>query len=391
MKTILLRGPLLTRSGYGTHARQIARFLFDQKDAGVPLDIRCETLPWGNTPWILNGDLEDGLIGRIIQATTPLESFDISIQIQLPNEWDTAKAKFNIGVTAGVETTSCNPAWIEAANKMDLVIFPSKFTKAAFTNTGEITAKTAIVAESFIDEIANDNIAPLELEGIESKFNFLTFGQITGNHPENERKNLFYTIKWFAETFAKNPDVGLVIKTNSGRNTTIDRLRTEQLLRDVLNKSGYNNVPKVYLLHGEMSNDDVAGLYRSPKIKALLTLSRGEGFNIPAVEAAASGLPVIATGWSAHTEFLDKGKYNKVDYKLVPIHESRVDGAIFIAGSKWAAPSEEDAKRRMRRFYESSTIPKEWANDLRKIIREQYSFDAISRAYKEVLAEVLGC
>jgi hypothetical protein len=62
--------------------------------------------------------------------------------------------------------------------------------------------------------------------------------------------------------FSKNPDVGLVIKTNCGRNTAIDRLRTQNLLNDVLTKSGYNGVPKVYLLHGEMSNEDVAGLYK---------------------------------------------------------------------------------------------------------------------------------
>ena len=389
-KKILVRGPVLTRSGYGTHARQVVRHLFDLQDAGAPIEIRFELLPWGNTPWIFKGDVDNGIIGRIIGSTNfnEIKEYDVSIQIQLPNEWDIKKAKYNIGITAGVETTMCNPNWIEAINKMDLVIVPSEFTKKTFLNSGEVKTDIRVVPESFIDEISDENLPPLELKNIESSFNFLVFGQITGNNPENERKNLFYTIKWFCDVFSKNPDVGLVIKTNCGRNTAIDRLRTQNLLNDVLTKSGYNGVPKVYLLHGEMSNEDVAGLYKSPKIKALLSLSRGEGFNIPALEAAASSLSVIATDWSAHTEFLGKGKFGNVSKTLVPIHESRVDGNIFMAGSKWAAPSEEDAKRRMRKIYESPSVPREWANDLKKVIREQYSFAAISNAYKQALSGV---
>lgn len=389
-KKVLVRGPVLTRSGYGTHARQVVRHLFDLQDAGAPLDIRFEVLPWGNTPWIFKADVDNGLIGRIIGSSNPteLQQYDVSVQIQLPNEWDVNKAKYNIGVTAGVETTLCSPKWIEAINKMDLVIVPSEFTKKTFMDSGKITTEIRVVAESFIDEILDDNIPALDLENVQTPFNFLVFGQITGNNPENERKNLFYTIKWFCDVFAKNPNVGLVIKTNSGRNTVIDRYRTQNLLNDVLAKAGYNNVPKIYLLHGEMSNKDVAGLYKNPKIKALVTLSRGEGFNIPALEAAASGLPVIATNWSAHTEFLGKGKFISVEKTLVPVHESRIDGNIFIAGSKWAAPSEEEAKRRMKKFHESSQVPVEWAKDLQKILREQYSFEAISKAYKQALSGV---
>jgi glycosyltransferase involved in cell wall biosynthesis len=389
-KKVLVRGPVLTRSGYGTHARQVVRHLFNLQDSGQKLDIYFDVLPWGNTPWMLNPNHDKGLTGRILGFTDheSVSDYDVSIQIQLPNEWDVQKAKYNIGITAGVETTLCNPKWIEAINKMDLVIAPSEFTKTTFMNSGKVTTEIRVVPESFIDEILDDNVQPLELKEVESAFNFLVFGQVTGNNPENERKNLFYTMKWFCEVFANNPNAGLIINTNCGRKTVIDKVRTQKLLKEVLLNAGYNNVPKVYLLHGEMSNEDVAGLYKSPKIKAFLTLSRGEGFNIPALEAAASGLPVIATNWSAHTEFLSLGKFSSVEKTLVPIHESRVDNNIFMAGSKWAAPSEEDAKRRMRKMHESPSVPRQWAADLQKVIREQYSFEAISKSYKEALLGV---
>ena len=124
-KKVLVRGPLLSMSGYGTHSRLIFRWLETKN-----VEIFTQVLPWGITPWYVNPDYEDGLIGRIMETCQPPNvPLDFSFQIQLPNEWDSSIAKYNVGITAAVETDRCNPAWVDCCNKMDKVIVPSVHTK----------------------------------------------------------------------------------------------------------------------------------------------------------------------------------------------------------------------------------------------------------------------
>lgn len=389
MKTVLLRAPLLSQSGYGTHSRQIARWLFEKVDKNNDLDVTTELLNWGATPWHVDVYAQDDLIGRCFQASANVkELYDVTIQLQLPNEWCPELGKYNIGMTAGVEADKCNPAWVEPINKMDLIIVPSKFTKEVLESSGKVTTKIVVVPESFPDEVFDANIEPLDFK-VETKFNFLIFGQITGGDAATDRKNLPFTIKWLCEAFQNNPDVGIILKTNMGRYTPADRFICTQSMMQLIHGLNKQAFPKFYLLHGDMSEKEVVGLYRNPTVKALVTLTHGEGFGLPILEAASCDLPVIASGWSAHTEFMNLGKYIKVDTTLGEIPAGRVDNQIWMAGSKWGMPDEADFKKRALRFYEDSFIPKTWAKELGKKIRTSYSFSAISKAYSECLEHVL--
>lgn len=390
MKTVLLRGPMLTLSGYGVHARQIAKWLFRVATETHQLDITTEPLPWGRTHIIVDPEAEDGLIGQIMQATNNKKNFyDVTIQLQLPNEWNPFLGNFNIGVTAGVETDKCNPAWIEAVNRMDMIVVPSEFTKQTFLDSGEVKVPIAVIPEAY-PESYNDPeaVTPVDL-GLKTKFNFLVVGQLTGTDTENDRKNLPYTIKWLADTFAGRPDVGVVLKTNSGAQTQLDKRNVQNIFAKLVREVSRPNGPTFYLLHGHMSDGEMKGLYTHPDIKALVTLTHGEGYGLPILEAAACGLPIIATNWSGHLEFLKNGKFIAVDRMLAEIPASRIDGQIFHKGFKWAMPIELDAKRRLKKFYESSSMPLEWAKDLQVKIRKGYSFEAIARIYSTVLDEHL--
>jgi glycosyltransferase involved in cell wall biosynthesis len=225
---------------------------------------------------------------------------------------------------------------------------------------------------------------------LEADFNFLTVGQITGHVPENDRKNTFYLIKWFCEAFKDDKSTGLVLKTNSGRNTKIDKNLTRQLLTRLLEEVRPGKYPKVHLLHGNMSEEEMSSLYQHPKIKAFVTVTRGEGFGLPILESCASGLPVIATNWSAHLDFLKKGKFIPIEYDLSEIHSSRVDNNIFMKGFRWAEPKEDDFKSKIRKFRKSSQIPKQWAEDLKTKIKKEYSQEAVSCAYDKVFGEIIG-
>lgn len=389
-KNILLRAPLLTMSGYGVYARQVARWLFEQAETRNNLEITTELLNWGQTPWYTDVYAQDGLIGKCLQASSYQKNvYDVTIQLQLPNEWCPELGKFNIGMTAGVESDKCNPAWIQAINKMDLVVVLSEFTKNVFINTGGVTTPIVVVPCSFPDAmLRQDNIEPLALD-VQTKFNFLVFGQMTGGDANSDRKNLPFTLKWLFEEFENDKDVGIVLKTNFGRMSNVDKMVCENTLGEFLKNVNKQVNPRLYLLHGEMNENELVGLFKNPTMKALVSLTHAEGFGLPILEAAACGVPVIATDWSAHTEFLNLGKFISVDKTIGEIPASRVDNQIWMAGTKWAFPDEQDFKKKARKFYNASVIPKQNSEKMKKVISERYSFPAIQNKYSEVFGAII--
>ncbi len=390
MKKAILRGPSLTQSGYGVHCRQVASWLLSKKD----WDVKFQALPWGDTPWLLNEKSNDGLIDRIMKNTVDLSdsnsNYDISFQLQLPNEWDHKLAKYNVGMTAGIETDICNPVWIDCCNKMDLVIVPSKHAENSLKNSGKINTPIQIVPESFCNEILDETSTDLlkNFPTFSTNTNFLVFGQITGDNPMNDRKNIFFTIKWFCEVFKDDPDVGLVIKTNIGRNTQIDKKKTLELMSIIVKECRKSQFPKIHIIHGDMTDKEVAALYKHPQINGFISLTRGEGYGLPLLEAAASGLPVIATGWSGHMDFLSRGKFIEIDHDVKKIHASRADNKLFMPEAKWAEANEDDFKKKIVKFKNSQAKPKEWAKELELIIKENYSQESIFKYYDKVVENI---
>tara|TARA_R110002060_G_scaffold4617_6_gene7234 strand:- start:2181 stop:3347 length:1167 start_codon:yes stop_codon:yes gene_type:complete len=382
MKNVIIRAPLLSYSGYGTHSRQIFKWLLTRKD----FNIFAQVVQWGNTSWMINPEMENGLIGEIMKKSTPSsKKADISFQVQLPDEWDPDLAEFNVGVSAFVETDACNPEWISRINKMDVVIVPTEHVRDTIMRTGTPTTPVYVVPESYIEQI-DENSDSLAIK-LDTNFNFLVFGQFTGADPYNDRKNLLFTLKWLFETFSDDPDVGIIIKTNHGRGTRIDRQITLQKIKQVISEARKGPYPRVHLLHGNMTSDEVAALYSIDSLKCLVSLTRGEGFGLPLLEASAAKIPVIATNWSGHLDFLNLGKFIPVNYDLVNIPESRVDGRIFLKGFRWAEPIEDDFKKKVTKFRNNYEKPEQWASDLSSKLKETFSQRAISVKYDVLIDE----
>ena len=364
---IIVRGPVLSMSGYGEQSRFALRSLKKHEDK---FDIYIVPIPWGNTNWINTDDEERRWMDTHILRTAnylksePNPQFDLSLQITIPNEWEDL-AKVNVGYTAGIETTRVAPVWIEKANMMDRIIVVSNHAKNIFLSSGydavnkatgekaSLQLTTPIEVVSYpVREYEKDEEFELQLE---HDFNYLLMAQWS------DRKNIENTIKWFVEENI-DQDVGLVIKTNSQANCKIDQEFTlEKRLKPLL-KQYQDRKCKVYLLHGDLSEQQVTSLYNHPKIKCMVSLTHGEGFGLPLFEAAYNGLPVIAPGWSGQCDFLyanmpgpggGKSKmralFHEVDYDIAPVQQSALWEGVIEQGSMWCHPKEGSFKMQLRK------------------------------------------
>ncbi len=389
---VLLRAPFLTLSGYGTHARQIGEWLM-RLVKNDSIELYCEPLYWGTTTWITNID-RDPLVNALATRCKKLpRKPDVSFQLQLPNEWDPNLATINVGITAAVETDKAVPEWAACCDAMSHVVVPSQHSLNSLKAAGwsAPAGKAHVIGESFPDAMlgapSTAALDPLPL------FTFLVFGQMTGqDNARVDRKNLHNTVKWLLEEFTDDKEVGILLKTNQGRSTVFDAYHTENIVRSIVKEVASRTkktLPELHLVHGDLNDIEVAALYRHPNVKALVSATRGEGFGLPLLEAAACDLPVIATGWSAHTEFLGLGRYVDLPCTLQPIPKERADGKIFPVGAKWAEVSEGDFKRRIRKFRTSASIPRDWARELGVKIRTKYSQDAIAAAWSAAFDDML--
>ena len=364
-KKIVVRAPLLTRSGYGEHGRFVARSLRTREDM---FDIYIIPVNWGQTGWVAEDSDERKWIDACIRKSALYiqqgGQFDISIQVTIPNEWD-RMAPINIGVTAGIETTKVAPVWLEKANMMDKVITISEHSKWGFENTSyqgqnaqtgqPMTLSCAVPVEVVHYPVKiYEELPDLELE-LAYDFNYLAVAQ------HGPRKNLENTIKWFVE---ENIDqkVGLIVKTSIKNGSIVDRIHMENLLSSLLEKYPERKC-KVYLLHGDMSDAEMHSLYVHPKVKAIVSLTHGEGFGLPLFEAAYSGMPVIAPGWSGQCDFLyaplkskkGKGKpkdkhpyFAEVDYNIAPVSDEAAWEGVVLKESMWCYPEEGSYKMKLR-------------------------------------------
>ena len=232
-----------------------------------------------------------------------------------------------------------------------------------------------------------------DLAGITTGFNFLTIALF------GPRKNLEKQIEWFLEEFKDDPDVGLVLKAGFAANSVIDRDATESHLKSIMSNHKGSKC-KLYLLHGSMTEVEINSLYNHPKMKAYLTFTHGEGYGLPIFEAAYNGLPIIATDWSGHLDFLtapyqqngrekNKKLFARVDYTLKEIPKSVVWKDILQEGSRWANPIEISAKKQMRKVYRNHGVYVKWAKILKENILKTYKKDKIESLMAERILETL--
>ncbi len=394
MKKVLLVAPVMSRSGYG----EMGRFALRAMLSNPELDVYLHNIKWGNTGWIWKDDDERRMIDSLLQKTVIYAhnggTYDMSVQCTIPNEWKKI-SNYDVGYTAGIETDKVAAEWLQVGNEMDKIIVISNHSKEVYKNTtySAQNQETGEVVENYTCETPIDVVGfpvrNLETEEVELElrhdFNFLCMAQLS------PRKNVESVINNFITEF-KNEDVGLVLKLNSGTDSVMDYHNCLAMFEEVAAHSKAEDWKcSINLLHGNMTDEQIKGVYTHPKIKAMVTLTHGEGFGLPLYEGSSNGLPVIATDWSGHLDFLTvdrkgkkKGKIKKfaaVQHTLEQIPASAVWERVLVEDSKWAVPDNADARKKMRDVYTNYAKWKRNAKALAATYKgEQHWFDKFNEA-----------
>jgi len=284
----LVTAPVATRSGYGAHSRDICRALIKLDK----YDVKIWSVRWGNTPMnaLLRDDPNDMMIiDRLLSEPNLPTQPEIHIHLVIPTEFQPF-AKYNIGITAGLETTACPPEWIQGMNKMDMNIVPSHFVKNIMNNVqfdiqNDKTNKIEGVlknekpievlfegTDTTIYKQTNEFTKEFvdEMKVIDEEFCFLYVGHWLQGRLGQDRKDTGMMLKVFCETFKnmkKQP--ALIMKTSSASFSVIDREHMLSKINDI-RSDVKGKCPNIYLVHGDFTDEEMNGLYNHPKVKAHL-------------------------------------------------------------------------------------------------------------------------
>jgi len=410
-KLMLICAPVTSRSGYGDHARDLVLSFMDMDK----FEIKILDVPWGDCPrTALDGkDENDVKLSNAILTNQSLNRQpDIYVDIRIPNEFETF-GKFNIGITAGIETNAVSQKWLEGCNKMDLIIVPSEHSKSGFIDTiydkvqklpdgqqqkvGELKLEKPM--EVVFEGVDEDVFKPLDKDEIDKDF----FDMLNDKVPENfaflfvgqwgkggfgeDRKDIGTMIKVFCESFAnKKKQPALILKTNGATYSIIDREECINKIKFIKSQFPKDwKLPNIYLLHGDMSGEDINYLYNHPKVKAMISFTHGEGFGRPLLEATMTGLSVVASNWSGQVDFLDTENSLLLSGELKKIPKSARWKDILIPESQWFYVNENTAYNALNYMFNNKYDIKNKAKLLMNTNRNKFTRNNMTKLLEEIL------
>jgi hypothetical protein len=390
----VISAPPGTYSGYGARSRDFIKAIYELKKD--EWDIQILPQRWGNTSW---GFLEDfkeewGWMIPLLLKGPMQRQPDIWFQITVPNEFQQV-GKVNIGVTAGIETTLCDPSWIEGCNRMNVTLVSSVHARTVLQSTSyrkndapgvEVRLEKPVeVLFEGVDlnkyfHIPDDNLTEtdlvLDLDEIKEDFCFLYVGHWLQGDLGEDRKNTGKMIQVFLETFkGKKNKPGFILKTSHATSCIMDRDETLKKINDIRSSFGTEDLPNLYLLHGDLDDEDVNNLYNHPKVKAMVSFAKGEGYGRPLAEFCLTKKPVIASGWSGQLDFLSKDFSVLLPGSLTPVHPSAQSANLILPESLWFTPDYGAASKVLEDVYKNYKKYEEKAKRQGHKIKTEFSYD----------------
>jgi len=358
-KKVVFRATVDNFSGYGSVSRSlILAFYKKYKDS---YDIALQ-----NLQWLTAGDIELSPEDREIldllrrKEYPPEESILIHMSIPIEFQWPHNYKKY-FGFTM-LETDKITPTWAYILNRLDGCIVPTPFNVKTFMESGVKVPITTIPFGVDFDMYTLDKQPLLPKEEISTKFNFLSIGQWT----PGDRKNISQMILSFLKTFRTNKDVGLILKVYGKGAGTIDKIQCIEKINAVRNHAGLGlgEGPKVYLVHGALTPEDMSKLYHNADV--FILPSSGEAFGMPIIEAIASGLPIITTGGTAPDTYLNPEKTVILNYKWEQLRRELFWQHVYEPPQQITIPDWQEFERVMVRSFEKNEMAKEKALEQRQ-------------------------
>lgn len=349
MKPLMVyQAPIFTRSGYGDHARDILLSIRKLDK----FDIKLVPTRWGNTPQnvIPTGEFGQWMLNNIVTSVS--RQPDVFIQMSVPNEFQ-PRGKVNIGITAGTETNIAPREFIEGCDRMDRIIVPSEFTKRVLVDTAyeqkdsrtgqllktiRLTKPVHVIHEGVnLDIFSKPRDYVDLLSDVKTDFNYLFVGHWLKGDLGEDRKDIGMMIKTFCSVFKNIPQErqpGLILKTSKATFSLITRNSIIKNIETVTEEFG-DKCPPIYLVWGDLAEDEMSSLYHNDKVKAMISFTKGEGYGRPLAEFAVTGKPILASKWSGHLDFLDDRYAILLDGSLKKVHPSAADDKFIIKESSW--------------------------------------------------------
>ena len=404
---VLVTAPVGTRSGYGSHSRDICRSLI----AMDRFDIKIWLVRWGGTPQNALDEKNPNdvpIIQRIIPQPNLDKQPDIHFHIVVPNEFQPI-AKYNIGITAGLETTVCPHEWIDGLNRMNLNIVPANFIKESLLKTvfdkhneetkekiGELKCQSPVEvlfegADTEIYKTTKEFSKELvdTLKEIKEDFCFLFVGHWLQGGLGHDRKDLGMLIKTFLETFKnKKKQPALLLKTSGASPSILDR---EDILKKIseIRSTVAGNLPSIYVLHGDLDDEEMNGLYNHPKVKAHVSFTPGEGFGRPLLEASLSEKPVIASKWSGHIDFLDSSNAILLPGSINDVKPESLQKGMHVKGTQWFTVNYNYASKILKDVFDNYSKYIVKAKKLSIKNQTKFSLDSMTKKFEEILNKYL--
>ena len=395
---LLFRGPVESRSGYGSHSRDVLKSF---KDLDM-FEIYVDSCNWGLTPMTaLENDNEyhEWIKSKITNNIDKI--IDLYVQVTIPNEFQRL-GKVNIGVTAGIETTIAPKDWVDGCNKMDLIITTSNFSKdvllqTVYNENDRITGKLVkqhriekpvqVLFEGVDDKIYNDKYSGIDLDFV-TDFNYIFVGHWLKGSLGNDRKDVGMLIKCFVEAFKDDETKpGLILKTSAAGFSVKERESFRKKIEGFINN--IKNPPHIYLLFGELTDNEMNQLYNHPKVKSMVSITKGEGFGRPLLEFSLTGKPIIASNWSGHKDFLPMDKAIMVGGTLTNVDDSSTDNFI-LKGSKWFTANYNEFIEVMRivkndyeKFIDRSVV-------LKNINKEKFTLEKMTEKLNDIIKPIFN-
>jgi hypothetical protein len=347
--------PIDTFSGYGARSRDLVKAIIELDK----YDVQVLPQRWGGTPWNFIEDHKEewGFLQKHLLLTPQLpKQPEIWAQVTIPNEFQPV-GKYNIGFTAGIETTVCAPDWIEGLNRMNVNFVSSEHSKKVFEESkfeqkDERTNQTIrhIQLEKPVEvlfegadlstylPLESKQIVDINLDEVKEQFAYLFVGHWISGDLGEDRKNVGLLVKAFFETFKnKSKKPALILKTSQVGSSYVDREEIIKKIKQIKKTVNSKDLPNVYLLHGEFTDKEMNQLYNHSKVKVMVSLTKGEGFGRPLLEFTLSKKPLITTGWSGHMDFLNPEFVSLISGQLTPVHPSAANQWL-LKESQWFSP-----------------------------------------------------